>query len=579
MAIELAKKGIVLWIIMIEIENLIFEYPEKKVINNLSLSIKKGEFVTILGENGSGKSTLAKLFNGLLTPKEGTVLIDGMNTKDEEKLFNIRKTCGMVFQNPDNQIIATTVREDIAFGLENLGVPVSEMEKRIEEALEAVNLSGFGEKLPSNLSGGQKQRVAIAGTIAMKPSIIVFDEPTAMLDPNGRKAVLEIINRLKEEGKTIILITHFMEEAIKADRIIILKNGELALEGKPIEVFSEVEKVESLGLSVPTVALLCHKLKLPITLDLDEFLNLIKNEFSSGLLEESIKENTNLSNEQYLKLSQMQIVIEAENLTHIYSPKTVFEKISIQNINMQIKKGDFLGIIGHTGSGKSTLIQHFNALLKATEGCVLAFGEDILKETSIRQKVGLVFQYPEYQLFETTVFADVAYGPKNMGLSNEEIEKRVKLALSQVELGEEFYEKSPFELSGGQKRRVAIAGILSMQPEILVLDEPTAGLDPAAKEAVLKQIQKLHEQGTTIIIVSHSMEDIAKLTNKVVVLEAGKIKYDDTPEKVFENVKELEKIGLSVPVFCKIAKALNIKPNIFTIEDMALKLGISKNSL
>jgi len=544
---------------MIEIKNVTFKYIDKIAIKNLNLSIPKGEFLAILGHNGSGKSTLARLFNGLLVPSEGEMLINGVSTGDEDKLFDIRKTCGMVFQNPDNQIVATTVREDVAFGLENLGLPVSEMESCVEESLKSVGLDGFGEKMSSNLSGGQKQRVAIAGIIAMKPEIIVFDEPTAMLDPKGRNAVLDIIKKLKSEGKTIVLITHFMEEAALADRIVVLEKGEIALRGKPIEVFSEVEKMQKLGLNVPVQILLSHELGILKTLDLDLFAKYVK------------EKHKPINIEKTAKMLNSENVLKAENLTHIYSPNTTFQKISIENINLKIKKGAFLGVIGHTGSGKSTLIQHFNALLKATTGTIIAFGENIenIKDLRLlRQKVGLVFQYPEYQLFETTVFREVAYGPRNMGLSEEEIEKRVKYALDLVDIGEDFYEKSPFELSGGQKRRVAIAGILSMQPEVLILDEPTAGLDPEAKDSILTQIKKMHENGTTIIIVSHSMEDIAKFAHSVIVLKEGQIKYNDIPERVFENDRELQKYGLDIPILSKIAKKLNLIPNIFTVDEM-----------
>ena len=544
---------------MIEIKNVTFKYIDKIAIKNLNLSIPKGEFLAILGHNGSGKSTLARLFNGLLVPSEGEMLINGVSTGDEDKLFDIRKTCGMVFQNPDNQIVATTVREDVAFGLENLGLPVSEMESCVEESLKSVGLDGFGAKMSSNLSGGQKQRVAIAGIIAMKPEIIVFDEPTAMLDPKGRNAVLDIIKKLKSEGKTIVLITHFMEEAALADRIVVLEKGEIALRGKPIEVFSEVEKMQKLGLNVPVQILLSHELGILKTLDLDLFAKYVK------------EKHKPINIEKTAKMLNSENVLKAENLTHIYSPNTTFQKISIENINLKIKKGAFLGVIGHTGSGKSTLIQHFNALLKATTGTIIAFGENIenIKDLRLlRQKVGLVFQYPEYQLFETTVFREVAYGPRNMGLSEEEIEKRVKYALDLVDIGEDFYEKSPFELSGGQKRRVAIAGILSMQPEVLILDEPTAGLDPEAKDSILTQIKKMHENGTTIIIVSHSMEDIAKFAHSVIVLKEGQIKYNDIPERVFENDKELQKYGLDIPILSKIAKELGLIPNIFTVDEM-----------
>ena len=255
----------------------------------------------------------------------------------------------------------------------------------------------------------------------------------------------------------------------------------------------------------------------------------------------------------------------------------MFEKAAISDISFTVKKGEFFGIIGHTGSGKSTLIQHLNGLIKPTTGQVIVSGEDInadkAKLRAVRQKVGLVFQYPENQLFEMTVFADVAFGPKNMGFDEAEIDRRVRKALSLVNIGEELYEKSPFELSGGQKRRAAIAGVLAMEPDILVMDEPTAGLDPKGRDEIFAQIKKLHKElGNTVIIVSHSMEDIARLCERIAVFSDGRLKYLGTPTEIFRNVNELEKIGLAAPQISYLIRALNKKgaglnENIYTVDE------------
>ena len=251
----------------VETQNLTYSYiSEEQAVNfalsGVSVSIGQGEFVVILGHNGSGKSTFAKLLNALYTPTDGQVFIDGMNTRDEEKVWDIRKTCGMVFQNPDNQLVATLVEEDVAFGPENLGIPSEEIVVRVKEALKTVELSGFENRAPHMLSGGQKQRVAIAGILAMLPDIIVFDEPTAMLDPHGRQEVLKTIEKLnKEQGKTIIYITHFIEEAINADRILVLGGGRVILDGTPKEVFSEYDILKEAGLSVPRATKLFYMLR------------------------------------------------------------------------------------------------------------------------------------------------------------------------------------------------------------------------------------------------------------------------------------------------------------------------------
>ena len=280
--------------------------------------------------------------------------------------------------------------------------------------------------------------------------------------------------------------------------------------------------------------------------------------------------------------------IEVKNLTYIYDPGTPNEKKALQDVNLTIHKGEFIGIIGHTGSGKSTLIQHLNGLVKPTSGQVLCDEEDIFEEPNvkskkqaralkgakmkrIRQKVGLVFQYPEHQLFEMTVAKDIAFGPTNMGLPQEEIDKRVDEAMRMVGLKEKYKEKSPFELSGGQKRRVAIAGVLAMQPEYLILDEPTAGLDPKGRDDILSQIQKLQkEQGITVILVSHSMEDVAKYVDRIVAMGKGRVQFDGTPEEVFAHAAELKNIGLGVPQVTDLG--MQLKENGFDVPGAILTL-------
>ena len=254
---------------MIKLENVSFDYsdeydhtPTERVIKDLSLTIEDGSFVVILGHNGSGKSTLAKLFNGILIPKSGRVLVDGMDTSNEEHIYDIRRRVGMVFQNPDNQIVATTVEEDVAFAPENLGVPPKEIRERVDEALALVNMTEYRKHSPSQLSGGQKQRVAIAGIIAMRPECIIFDESTAMLDPQGRKEVLDTILKLKNDGMTVVLITHYMNEAAYADRVIVMNDGDVDMDATPREVFSQVERLKEIGLDVPQVTELIYKLRL-----------------------------------------------------------------------------------------------------------------------------------------------------------------------------------------------------------------------------------------------------------------------------------------------------------------------------
>ena len=548
-----------------------------KALKGVDITVKKGEFVSVLGHNGSGKSTFAKLVNGLNMLTDGTLYVRGLDASNSENIWDIRQNVGMVFQNPDNQIIATVVEEDVAFGPENIGMPPEEIVKNVDIALKAVSMEEFKKAAPAYLSGGQKQRVAIAGILAMKPECIVLDEPTAMLDPLGRKEVMDTITRLNsEEGITIVLITHYMEEAALADKIYVINDGEIAIEGTPREIFKNVNKMRELYLDVPQITELSYLInkeneKMPNDiLSIEEFVNKAK---EIGFVDNFKYEK----NPKPIKSSEP--ILEIKNLTHIYGKETAFEKVALKNVNITINKGDFVGLIGHTGSGKSTLIQHLNALVKANEGGVYFKGQDINADKSklkfIRQNIGLVFQYPEHQIFESTIYDEVAFGPKNCGLSGDELDKRIKEALDFVGMGESFYKKSPFDLSGGQKRRVAIASVLAMKPEILILDEPIAGLDPYGRDEILGNIKKMHNDlGITIILVSHSMEDISNIADKILVMNKGQVAMYDTVDNVFSQADELTKIGLNAPqmtlLFLELRKmGLNVPVNIYNVKEAA----------
>ena len=624
----------------IEIKDCTYEYVRRdendevveklSAISHLNFTIEEGSFVCVLGHNGSGKSTLAKLFNALQIPTEGCVIISGMDSREEANVFPIREKVGMVFQNPDNQIIASVVEEDVGFGPENIGVPTEEIWKRVADALEAVNMEAYRLKSPNHLSGGQKQRVAIAGTLAMEPKTIVLDEPTAMLDPSGRAEVIRSIRELNQKkGITIILITHYMEETVDADRIILMDQGKLVLDGTPKEIFSKVEELKSLRMDVPLITDQAHELRLsgmPVSegiLKEDELVEELLaifgedsfvEEIEKGQKEEepegesdrvvsTVTENsigkrseemhsqaTSISSEEKEieaeieketeKETEKDFILKVENLSCIYQKGTAMESYALKDINLSIKRGSFSALIGHTGSGKSTLLQHFNGLIKPEEGeifvhfrknpalilqdkgflfwkgrkrkvekeGVLSFKEEGFDFQGLRFKVGLVFQYPEYQLFEETVFEDVLFGPKNQGLSLEDAKKEAEEALRSMGVEEALWQKSPFELSGGQKRRVAIAGVLAMEPELLILDEPTAGLDPAGREELFQVIAHLQERyAMTILLVSHSMDDVARYAEEVFVLNQGECIRQGSPEEVFSHKKEMEELGLGLP--------------------------------
>lgn len=564
---------------LIDIKNVTFEYFRRdedgnvesmiEALKDVSLDVEKGQFVAILGRNGSGKSTLAKHINALLFPSEGEVIVDGMDTEDGELRLKIRQTAGMVFQNPDNQIVGNLVEEDIAFGPENLGIPTADIWNRVDEALDKTGMEAFRNQSPNHLSGGQKQRVAIAGVLAMHPKCIIFDESTAMLDPQGRRNIIDVARGLQQEyGITILLITHHMDEVLAADHVFVMKDGRIMGQGTPMEIFAQHKLLEECGLRLPVLYQYLDFLEQEQIIDAVAYRNIHNVE---DLIAEMTRryqkeqaDQTELSNDL---IGEIQVERNAgegillNHVSYVYNKGFADERTALKDVNLHITKGEFVAVIGHTGSGKSTLMQHLNGLYTATEGTVYYNGQDIADHDfsikQLRQKVGLVFQYPEYQLFAETVEKDVCFGPENMDISKVEAQKRAYEAIESVGLPDTIYDCSPLQLSGGQKRRAAIAGILAMQPDYLVLDEPTAGLDPYSAEKLLEMLKDLQvRQGIAIILVSHSMEEVAEYADRIVVMDQGKICFDEPTWKVFTRKQELEELGLAVPTGNRILNAL-----------------------
>ena len=529
----------------------------------VSFTVQQGEYLTIIGHNGSGKSTLAKHLNGLLQPTQGDVWVNGWNTRDMERRIDVRSTVGMVFQTPDNQIVATIVEEDVAFGPENLGVPQPELRQRVDWALDTVEMQPYRHRAPHLLSGGQKQRVAIAGILAMKPQVLVLDESTALLDPLGRDEVLRVARRLNNEGTTIIAVTHFMQEAVLADRVIVLENGTLALQGTPREVFSQAERLRELQLDVPEITQLAQRLHAhdgsfpDDVLTVDELVEAVMRgkgrEAKGDLPIPQLPNHVSAESPDHRTTQPLDPVITIRALEYTYLRGTPLESVALRGVDLTTGRGEIIGIIGHTGSGKSTLIQHLNALLRPQRGevCVLEnnLSNPKLNARVLRRRVGLVFQFPEAQLFERYVGDDVAFGPWQMGLRGEELRARVREAMDAVGLPFDAFKDRPlYSLSGGERRRAALAGVLAIRPEILVLDEPTAGLDPRGHKDILARLIKLQRNaGITLVIVSHNMEDIARLCDRVYVIADGKSILSGTPREVFAEPQRLIEIGLGVP--------------------------------
>ena len=530
-----------------------------KAVEGLSFSVEKGEYIALLGRNGSGKSSVAKLINVLEFPDDGRVYVMGYLSTEQSTFWEIRENCGMVFQNPDNQIVGTTVEEDVAFGPENLGIPSEEIRRRVDEALTYVGLEAMALRQPSALSGGQKQRLAIAGILAMQPRIMILDESTSMLDPGGREDFLALVERLIEEkGITVVHITHDMNEAARADRLIVLSEGKVALEGTPAEVFSQRDVLRELDLDVPIYAELLYSLAAVTGVSVASE-DIVSREVALDRICEILGSGVVCSPElpeafegeaEALFCSGTPI-LEVKNLSHVYDTES---EPSIADISFEVYEGECLAVIGQSGSGKTTLITHLNGLLRPQKGEVLLrqdgklFSIENKKDIRvIRSHVGLLFQYPEYQLFEETVEKDVGFGPKMMGLPPDVVKERVIRALELVGLDESFLARSPFGISGGQKRRVAFAGILAMEPDVLVLDEPAAGLDPAGRREIFSYIRELKRRKKTVILVSHNMDEAVSCCDRVLVLESGKGYGPWSPDALFADSGRLADLGVRCP--------------------------------
>ena len=577
---------------------------EKWAVKDMDFTAHKGQIIAVLGRNGSGKSTFARHLNGLYAPNQGTVWIQGdsdvLDTSREDDLLAIRRAVGMIFQNPDNQMVGNTVAEDVGFGLENLGFQAEKIWERINEVLRLTGMEAYLERNVSHLSGGQKQRLAIASVMAMSPECIVMDEATAMLDPVGSRQILDTLYRLNREfGIAIIMITHRMEETVRADQIYVMDDGNVELMGAPYEIYPQVEKLEQLGLDSLLPYKLLHELKVVYSDDKnfagdsDEDAKNVLDDRKEGILsvqdaadrikaclrDRKLFEAKNLNGQNVLDdinsyvndtkninkpevaehfnsaqkdipSSKNDILVEADKLEYAYKDGAV-QVPAVEQVSFQIRKGEILAVAGQTGSGKSTLLYMLNGIYRPMGGTLKVDGIDVGKTKNLkelRKKIGFVFQYPEYQLFESTVLADVMYGALNFGMSKAEAEQAAREALALVNISEEYYEYSPFDLSGGQKKRVALAGILAYQPEILILDEPVAGMDPKAKRELFALIRRLHEErNITVIFVSHDMKDVYEIADRILVMGQGKLVYDGAVEQAFGTPEMVEKLGLEMP--------------------------------
>jgi len=576
---------------LIEIENLRYAYPNSNeqgrwVLDGVSLSIQDGEFVSIVGANGSGKTTLIRHMNGSLLPVEGRVCIDSLDSREKNNIRLIRQKVGMVFQFPEDQVISTTVEDDVAFGLENLGVPGQEIRQRVESVLSLMGLWEERQRTPHMLSAGQIQRLALAGVLAMQPRCILFDEATTMLDPQGRKTVLKQMERLHEEGVSIVFITHSMDEAILANRVIVMHEGKIVCDGTPASIFNENTPLSDYHLKLPRITALATGMRrwfpqIPAsTHRIQSLINCLPpwQEQKDVILQP--QRDTPLSKERG------DVVIDVQSLGHTYLAGTPLEHRALSSSNLKVFCGRSHGFAGATGSGKSTLLQHLNGILRPQEGSVrvmdfLLHEKDISTRDVVRQ-VGMVFQNPEMQFFETYVGDEIAYGARQFP-TQEKLAERVGRAMLQVGLDfEKFKDRPTFSLSGGEKRKGALASALVLAPKILLLDEPMASLDPLAKEEVITSLKKMQSAGTLLVLSSHDMDDMIELAQDLTVFKSGRDYLSGPVERVFSNPQSISEAGLEMPLAAQVATGMRAKnwpiPDITIREDqfmvcLALLMG------
>ena len=524
----------------VRLDHVTLRYGDSLALDDVTLEVCRGERVCVLGANGSGKSTLASVICGLLAPDEGDVELAGHavctgGVPDLAAYRDARRQLGLVFQNPDDQIVTSVVADDVAFGPENLGVPRAQIAARVARELRRVAMEKYAHADPSRLSGGQRQRVCIAGALAMEPAVLVLDEPSSLLDVRGRAAIMRVMGRLAAAGATLVHVTHFMDEALAADRVVVMQRGRMALEGTPDEVFASknAQVIEALGLEMPFEARLAAALR------------------QAEATSDAVAAPRAPSGEKPAASAASVPAAEppailARDLGFSYGP----DAQALDGVSLEVPAHATTAIVGQTGSGKSTLLRLLCGLEAADAGSLTVCGINAATKRGrcqVRRAVGYVMQHPERQLFAQTVAEDVAFGPRNQGLSAAEVERRVAHALDLVGLTDRR-DASPFELSGGQQRLAAIAGVLAMEPELLVLDEPTAGLDPRGRARLRALMADLAAHGVTLLQVTHSMEDAAR-ADHVVVLDQSHVLAAGTPAEVFcpANEPQLTAVGLGLP--------------------------------
>lgn len=501
-----------------------YEAGSPAIVDDLSLQIEDGEHVALLGRNGSGKSTIARLLNGLLRPLSGTIRVDGYDPADAGQAPEVRRRLQLVFQTPENQQVGATVYEDIAFGLANVAVPTDRMPERARQALAAVGLEVDLSRDVDSLSGGELQRLALAGVLALEPRHLVLDEVTAMLDPWGREQVLATVADVGgRSGISVVQITHHLEEIEQVDRVFVMDGGRVRAVGTPAEVLVRTELLEQCGLEPPL------RWQLPGPVE-------VRTTWGSPAAGPALVEAHGVGHDYSIRVRPRWWPQRSRPTTPDDLPAPV-----LRGADLAIRPGELVAIAGRSGAGKSTLVSIVKGLLRPTVGSVRVRTGDgsaardpwALRTPELFDPIGYLFQHPEHQLFAPTVREDVGFGLRAARLGKDEERRRVDAQLRRVGLDpDEFGDRSPFELSGGQQRKVALAGVLVTEPRVLILDEPTAGLDKPSRDTLFEILARLRADGLGVLWVSHRLEEIFAHAGRLIVLADGRVLADGDPAEL-----------------------------------------------
>ncbi len=556
-----------------DVQDLSFTYPDQvQALKNIRLQVSRGEIVAIMGANGAGKTTLCRHLTGIIPhvvqgTTQGKVLVVGMDV-NEHPVHELAQKISFVTQDPEGQLVNPDVLMEVAFGSENLGLPREEILRRAKWALGAVGLQGFESRSPMELSGGEKQRLALAAGLSMQPELLVLDEPTSQLDPIGTTEVFEVLVDLKRRyNMTTVLTTHASEEAPTfADRVIVLSNGMIVAQGTPREVFAQVDLLDEVGVQVPQLATVGRTInpEQPPPLTIEESKKQIVELIETKELMPRKVSRANKS------VPKEEVVLECMDLTFTYPgipPVT-----ALRNLNLKVRKGEMIGIVGQNGSGKTTLVKLFLKLLTPTKGQVFFRGRNVKDFTTaeLATSMGLVLQNPDEQLFTISCKDEVEFGLRNLKLSEDEINHRVDEALGFVGLKEQK-EIFPFRLSFGDRRSLTVAAVIAMRPEIVILDEPTTAQDYLGRHRIAKLAKKLNEAGHTVIMITHDMNLVTQYADRTVVMFNGEILLDGATEEVFAEVETLRKAFIKPPPVSLLARELEpygISGDILTVDEL-----------